>query len=133
MKMHRFRLIHRKLDQKGFFGPLMVAHFFKIEFPTKNFLAKFFMKMHRFRFIHRKLNLEGFFGHILVARLFKIQFPIKNCLAKCLRRSMYLFLLQTLICVSAVPTFYPNFTPARDARLVHVVTTKRTHESHIQI
>ena len=73
MKTHRFRLIHQKLNQEDFSGLLFVAHLFKIQFPTKNFLGKFFIKMHRFRLIHQKLNQKGYFGHIFVARLFKIQ------------------------------------------------------------
>ena len=38
--------------ERFFFRPLVVTHLFKIHFPTKNSLAKFFLKIHRFRLIH---------------------------------------------------------------------------------
>ena len=78
MKMHGFRLIHQKLNQKGFFGHIFVAGLFKTQSTTKNFLGNFFMNTNINRLIHQKLNDKGFFGHIFVARLFKIQFPTKN-------------------------------------------------------
>ena len=65
-----------------FFGLLSVASLFKIQFPTNNFLGKFFIEMHRFRLIHQKLNQKGFFGLLFVARLFKIKFPTHNFLGK---------------------------------------------------
>ena len=48
IKMHRFQIIHQKLNSKGFFQPLVVTRLFKIQFSTKKSLAKFFLKMHRF-------------------------------------------------------------------------------------
>ena len=82
VKMHRFRLIHQKLNHNHFCGPLLAGGLFKIPFHTKNFLRKFFIKMHRFRLIHQKLSQKGFFVPLLVALLCKIQFSIKNFLRK---------------------------------------------------
>ena len=59
-----------------------VTYFFRIQFYTKNFLAKFFIKVHRFRLIHQKLSSNGTFRTLVVTHLFKIQFPTKNFLAK---------------------------------------------------
>ena len=78
----------RFYEKLRFLGLLFVARLFKIQFPAKNFLGKFFIKMHRFRRIYRKLNQKGFFGLLFVARLFKIQFPTKNFLRKL---SLYIF------------------------------------------
>ena len=63
MKMHRFRLIHQKLNQKGYFGHIFVARLFKIQFTTKNFVGKFFMKMHGFRLIYQNLIRKVFWTH----------------------------------------------------------------------
>ena len=60
----------------------VVKHLFQIQFPTKNFLAKFLIKMHRFWLIYRKLNSKDFFRPLVVLNLFKIRFPSKNFLAK---------------------------------------------------
>ena len=81
-KIHRFRLILQKLNSKGFFRPLVETHLFKIQFPTKKFLTKFFIKMHRFRLIHQKLNSKGFFRPLVETHLFKIQFATINFVAK---------------------------------------------------
>ena len=35
LKMHRFRIIHQKLNSKGFFRPLVVTHLLKIHFLQK--------------------------------------------------------------------------------------------------
>ena len=76
--MHRSRLIHQKLNHNLFCGPLLAEGLFKIPFPTKNFLRKFFNKMHRFRLMQQKLSQKRFFVPLLVAPLCKIQFPTKN-------------------------------------------------------
>ena len=47
--MHIFRIIHQKLNSKNVFQPLLVLHLTKIQFPTKNFVAKFYIKVYRFR------------------------------------------------------------------------------------
>ena len=41
---------------------LLLLHLLKLQFSTKNFLAKFFIKEHRFLLIHQKLNSNGFFS-----------------------------------------------------------------------
>ena len=57
----------------------MTTHLFKIQFPTKKFLTKFFIKMHLFRLILKKLNSKGFFRTLVTtAHLFKIKFPTKK-------------------------------------------------------
>ena len=61
IEVHRFRLIHQKLNSKYFLRPLVATHLFKIQFPTKNFPVKFLINMHRFWLIHQKLNSKGFF------------------------------------------------------------------------
>ena len=48
IKVHKFRLIHQKLNSNDFFRPLVVTHLFQIRFATKNFPAKFFIKMQNF-------------------------------------------------------------------------------------
>ena len=72
---------HQKSNSKDFFRPLEVTHLLKIEFPTKKFLAEFFLKMHRFRLINQKFNSKGFFRPLMVTHVFEIQFPTKNFLA----------------------------------------------------
>ena len=65
-----------------FFRSLVDTHLFKIQFPTINFVAKFFIKYNRFRLIHQKLNSNGFFRPLVVTHLFQIRFATKNFLAK---------------------------------------------------
>ena len=45
IKAHSFRLIHQKLNSKGFFQPLVVTYSFEFNL---NFLAKFFIKVQNF-------------------------------------------------------------------------------------
>ena len=78
--MHRFWLIGKKLNSKGFFWPLVATHWFKIKFPTKKFLAKFFIKMHRFRLIHQTLNSKGFFRPLVVTHFLQNVVFLKNAL-----------------------------------------------------
>ena len=80
--MHKFRLIHQRMNSKDFFLTTNVLHLFKIQFSTKNLLAKFFIKVHRFRLIDQKMYSNGFFRPLLVTNLLKIKFPAKNLLAK---------------------------------------------------
>ena len=44
IKIHIFQLIDQKLNSNGFFRSLVVTHYFKIQFPTKTFLAIIFQK-----------------------------------------------------------------------------------------
>ena len=41
MKMHISKLLHQQLNSKGFFGPMVMASFSKIEYPTKKFVRYF--------------------------------------------------------------------------------------------
>ena len=61
IKMHRFRLIHQKLNSNGLFRTPNGYALVQNSFPTINFLAKLFINVHRFRRIHQKLNSKGFF------------------------------------------------------------------------
>ena len=78
IKVHRLRLIHQKLDSKGFFRPLVETHLFKIQFPTIDFLAKFLIKMHWIRLTNQKLNSKDFFLPLVTTHLFKIKFLTKK-------------------------------------------------------
>ena len=76
IKVHRFRLIHQKLNSKVSFRTLVETHLFKTQFLTKNFLAKFLIKMHRFRIIHQKLNSKDFYI------FWRVNSPITHSLAE---------------------------------------------------
>ena len=74
--------LRQNSHSKDVFRPLLVLHLTKIQFPTENFVAKFFIKVHRFRLFHQRLNSNGFFRSLLVTNLLKIKFPTKNLQAK---------------------------------------------------
>ena len=77
--MHTIRLIHQKLNFKGFFRPLVVLHLFTIQFATTNFVTIFLIKVHWFRLIHQNLNSKDFMQPLVVSHLSTIQFATKNC------------------------------------------------------
>ena len=61
MKGHRIRLIHQKLNSKGFFRPLVTTHSFKIQIPTKKSHSKISYKNASISTYSPKTELERFF------------------------------------------------------------------------